>query len=186
MANPTYISGEYVASGGNATIPSNCDLVVAGYASGAPSIGGVAMVDCSGSSGMYYKIYPPKGVKAVSGANVFLLYFYDGSGGLTDADGGYNAGGLYQVTETCPATGMVVGRAVGSVGGIANIIINIGGATATSVWTSGLTRVGYTILGAANPACEARDNGAAGTVTGGFASFDYGLTGGQFIRWSNE
>ena len=185
MANPTYISGEYVASGGNATIPSNCDLVVAGYASGAPSIGGVAMVDCSGSSGMYYKIYPPKGVKAVSGANVFLLYFYDGSGGLTDADGGYNAGGLYQVTETCPATGMVVGRAVGSVGGIANIKVEIAAGSATSVWTSGLTRVGYAVLAAPDPVCAAKDDGVGGTVTGGFASFDYGLTGGQYIGWSN-
>ena len=186
MANPTYISGEYVASGGNATVPGACDLVVAGYASGAPSLGGVAMTTCGGGSGMYYTQIPLLGTQAISGGNVFLLYFCNGMGGLKDADGGYSGTGLYSVTETCPATGVVVGRASGDVGPIANIVVSVAGSAATSVWTSGLTRVGYKALAAANPACQARDDGAGGTVTGGFASFDYGLRGGQFIRWSNE
>jgi len=173
MANPTYISSEYVASGGNATIPANCDLVVAGYASAAPALGGVAMTTCGGSSGMYYTESPATGVKAVSGANVLLLYFYNGIGGLKDADGGVAGSGSYQVTEICPATCVVVGKASGTVGGIENIGINIAGTGSTTVWTSGLIRVAYAALSAADPLCTAVDNGPSGTVTGGFACFDF-------------
>ena len=165
MATPTYISTESVASGANATIPSNCNLAVA-YVGGTPTLNGVAM-ESAGNS-WHFMRNPPKGTVAHAGGNTSRFLYFVNGGRKQGNNGGSSATGRVDVVVTADVSCVIVAWCTGTVGPTG---VNVPIAT-SCVMVVGTT-VGYQYVLAANPTCRGYDNGTDGNVNCGFASFQY-------------
>ena len=163
MSTPTYISTQSVASGANATIPSNCNLAVA-WAGGTPTLGGVAM-ESAGYS-WYFMRNPPKGLVAHAGGVTSRFLYFANGGRRQGGNGGYSATGRLDVVVTADTSCVIVGWVTGSVGTYVLVI------PAGVTYVVG-SQVGYGFPTSPNPTCSALDNGSGATCNGGFASFQY-------------